>query len=73
MRILIVEDEPAYVDALTVAFEREGYDVASAMDGRTAVTAFLDESPDIVLLDLMLPGLSGLDVLRRIRGLQHVR
>lgn len=68
MRILIVEDEPAYVDALTVALEREGYDVAAATDGRTAVTSFLDDPPDIVLLDLMLPGLSGLDVLRRIRS-----
>lgn len=67
MRVLIVEDEPAYVDALTVALEREGYDVAAAMDGREAVTSFLHEAPDIVLLDLMLPGLSGLDVLRRIR------
>jgi len=67
MRVLIVEDEPAYVDALTVALEREGYDVAAAIDGREAVTSFLSETPDIVLLDLMLPGLSGLDVLRRVR------
>ena len=68
MRVLIVEDEPAYVDALTVALEREGYEVEAAMDGRDAVTAFLRHLPDIVLLDLMLPGLSGLDVLRRFRA-----
>jgi len=68
MRILIVEDEPAYVDALMVALKREGYDVEAAMDGRDAVAAFLQNLPDIVLLDLMLPGLSGLDVLRRFRA-----
>jgi len=72
MRVLIVEDEPAYVDALTVALEREGYEVAAAMDGRDAVASFLGETPDIVLLDLMLPGLSGLDVLRRIRTESNV-
>ena len=67
MHVLIIEDEPAYVDALTVALEREGYDVSSATDGRTGVIAFLERPPDIVLLDLMLPELSGLDVLRRMR------
>jgi two-component system response regulator RegX3 len=67
MHVLIIEDEPGYVDALTVALEREGYDVSSATDGRTGVIAFLERPPDIVLLDLMLPELSGLDVLRRMR------
>lgn len=68
MRVLIVEDEPAYVDALTVALEREGFEAVAATDGRRAVASFLTEAPDIVLLDLMLPELSGLDVLRRIRS-----
>ena len=68
MRVLIVEDEPGYVEALTVALEREGFDTSSAYDGRAAVSLFMDESPDIVLLDLMLPQLSGLEVLRRIRA-----
>jgi len=68
VRVLIVEDEPAYVDALTVALEREGFEAVAATDGRRAVASFLTEAPDIVLLDLMLPELSGLDVLRRIRS-----
>lgn len=68
MRVLIVEDEPGYVEALTVALEKESFDTFAAYDGRTAVTMFAETSPDIVLLDLMLPGLSGLDVLRKIRA-----
>ncbi len=72
MRVLIVEDEPAYVDALTVAFEREGFEASAALDGRQAVVSFLERAPDIVLLDLMLPELSGLDVLRRIRSESEV-
>ncbi|MEN8235366.1 MAG: response regulator, partial [Actinomycetota bacterium] len=68
MRVLIVEDEPAYVDALSVSLEREGYEPVAAFDGRAAIGSFLDEAPDLVLLDLMLPELSGLDVLRRIRS-----
>ncbi len=68
MRVLIIEDEPAYVDALTVALEREGYEPVAATDGRSAVAAFLEHAPEIVLLDLMLPEMSGLDVLRRIRS-----
>jgi two-component system response regulator RegX3 len=72
VRVLIVEDEPAYVDALTVALEREGFEASAATDGRRAVAVFLERAPDIVLLDLMLPELSGLDVLRRIRSESEV-
>ena len=67
MRVLIVEDEPSYVEALRVAFAREGYDIEVAMDGRQSLDAFRANRPDVVLLDLMLPGLSGLDVLQAIR------
>jgi two-component system response regulator RegX3 len=68
MRVLIVEDEPAYVDALQVALEVEGIDAASVGDGREAIEAFHSGEFDVVLLDLMLPSLSGLDVLRAIRA-----
>ena len=67
MRVLIVEDEPSFVEALRIAFEREGYDVEATMDGRQGLDAFRSVKPDVVLLDLMLPGLPGLDVLRAIR------
>jgi two-component system response regulator RegX3 len=67
VNVLIVEDEPAYVDALKVALEVEGIDATAAMDGREAIRAFRSDSFDVVLLDLMLPSVSGLDVLRSIR------
>lgn len=67
MNVLIVEDEPAYVDALVVALEVEGIESTAAMDGREAIRAFRANSFDVVLLDLMLPSVSGLDVLRSIR------
>lgn len=66
--VLVVEDEPAFVDALEVSLGREGFRVTSAPDGREGLALFRSEEPDVVLLDLMLPGLSGLDVLRRIRA-----
>jgi len=68
LRVLIVEDEPSYVDALSVALESEGFDVLAAVDGRAGLLSFFEDPPDIVLLDLMLPEMSGLDVLRRIRS-----
>ncbi len=66
-RVLVIEDEPSYVDALEVALGSEGFAVESAMDGRAGLRAVREWMPDVVVLDLMLPGLSGLDVLRRIR------
>lgn len=66
-RVLIVEDEPSYVDALEVSLGAEGFEVVTAMDGRVGIERFREAKPDVVLLDLMLPTLPGLDVLRAIR------
>lgn len=68
LSLLLIEDEPAYVEALEVALGREGFDLATSVDGREGLARFRTERPDVVLLDLMLPGMSGLDVLRRIRA-----
>ena len=68
MNVLIVEDEPAYVDALRVALEVEGIDSTAVLDGRDAIREFRANPYDVVLLDLMLPSVSGLDVLRAIRA-----
>lgn len=67
LRLLVIEDEPAYVDALEVSLSREGFELASAENGRDGLARFRSDGPDLVLLDLMLPGMSGLDVLKRIR------
>ncbi len=68
-RILLVEDEESYRDPLAYLLEREGFTVVTAATGPDALTAFEAEGADLVLLDLMLPGLSGTEVCRRIR--QH--
>jgi two-component system response regulator RegX3 len=72
VNILLVEDEESFVDALTIGLDREGFDVAVARDGQQAVALFAKESFDIVLLDLMLPKMSGLDVCRQIRSSSEV-
>jgi two-component system, OmpR family, response regulator RegX3 len=66
-RILLVEDEPSLVETVRYALEREGFAVAVARDGRAALDQFAQAAPDLVVLDLMLPTVSGLDVCRRIR------
>jgi two-component system, OmpR family, response regulator RegX3 len=66
-RILLVEDEIALSDPLSFLLEREGYEVEVAADGPAAVTAFDQNGADLVLLDLMLPGLPGTEVCREIR------
>jgi two-component system response regulator RegX3 len=67
-RILVVDDEPAIVDAVAYALEGEGYEVDSRADGEAALTAALDEPFDLVVLDLMLPKISGTEVCRRLRA-----
>lgn len=66
-RILLVEDEIALSDPLSFLLEREGYEVEVAADGNVAVAAFDQHGADLVLLDLMLPGLPGTEVCREIR------
>ncbi len=66
-RILVVEDEESYSDPLSYLLRREGYEVAVAETGPDALTEFDKNGADLVLLDLMLPGLSGIDVCRALR------
>jgi two-component system response regulator RegX3 len=71
-RILLVEDEIALSDPLSFLLGREGYEVEVAADGPTAVSAFDQHGADLVLLDLMLPGLPGTEVCREIRSRSNV-
>jgi two-component system response regulator RegX3 len=66
--VLVVEDEESFVDALTVGLRREGFIVKVARDGAEALTLFDAVDPDVVLLDLMLPKIPGVDVCRHIRA-----
>ena len=66
-RILIVEDEPAMVAGLRDNFEYEGYDVISAADGIEGLDRALADDPDLVVLDVMMPRLSGLDVCKQLK------
>lgn len=66
-RVLVVEDEESYSDALAYMLRKEGFEVAIAADGNAALNEFDRNGADIVLLDLMLPGLPGTEVCRRIR------
>ena len=66
-RVLVVDDEPVVRDVLSRYLLREGFTVTEAADGSAALAAVEEVSPDVVLLDLMLPRLSGLDVLRALR------
>jgi two-component system response regulator RegX3 len=71
-RILLVEDEESYRDPLAYLLTREGYEVVAAATGIEALEAFDDGGADLVLLDLMLPGLSGTEVCRQIRRVSDV-
>lgn len=70
--ILVVEDEPSFVEALQIGLGREGFRVEVATDGVQAIERFPLVKPDLVLLDLMLPRLSGIDVCRQIRQISNV-
>ena len=66
-KILVVDDEPPIVDMLTYNLERANYEVIIARDGEAALTKALQEQPDLIILDLMLPRLDGLEVCRALR------
>ena len=71
--VLVVEDESALVTLLRYNLERAGYTVRTAMDGEEALLAATEQTPDLVLLDWMLPQLSGIEVCRRLRSRQETR
>ena len=70
--VLLVEDEESFVEALQIGLKREGFRVEVARDGEEAIELFERVQPDLILLDLMLPKLSGVDVCRRIRSVSNV-
>lgn len=72
VRLLLAEDEESYSDALVVGLGREGFSVTVARDGAEALRLFGEIEPDLVLLDLMLPKMSGIDVCRAIRKTSSV-
>jgi len=72
MKILIVDDELRIVEGVRKYFEQAGFDVLAAYDGPTGLSLALAETPDLVVLDLMLPGLDGLDVCRELRRASNV-
>lgn len=67
-RVLVVEDDESHVLALSIGLEREGLAVTAVRDGRDALAAFEELRPDVVLLDVMLPGLSGIEICRELRA-----
>nr|MDQ6948578.1 response regulator transcription factor [Actinomycetota bacterium] len=65
-QILVVDDEPSIVDALATTLRYEGFDVREATNGRAALSTIQESTPDLVVLDIMLPDLDGLEVTRRL-------
>lgn len=66
-KILIVEDEPNIAETVAYSLEKEGYKVSVANDGTSGLERILRDEPDLVILDLMLPGIDGLDICRQVR------
>ena len=67
-RILVVEDHPTMREAMRLVLEGEGFAIDEASDGETALAMVRDDPPDLVFLDLNIPGVSGTDVLRTLKG-----
>ena len=67
-KVLIAEDEETIVESLSFLMEKEGYDVSVATDGQTAIKMITRDIPDMVLLDVMMPGCDGFEVVRAVRA-----
>lgn len=72
-RVLVIEDEPNIAEAISFILRRDGWGVSTHADGSTAVTAVLDAVPDALILDVMLPGRSGYDILQELRSHDQTR
>ena len=70
-KVAIIEDDIAIVQMYRTKFENEGYEVATAPDGATGLELIDQFDPDVILLDLMMPNMNGLDMLQRLRGLPN--
>ena len=68
MKILIADDDPQILRALRITLSARGYDVITAPDGKAALAAAIDQHPDLVVLDLGMPGLTGIEVIEALRG-----
>lgn len=66
-RVLVVDDDPHVLKLLRLNFELEGYDVVSATNGEDALKLIASKKPDVVVCDVMMPGMNGLEVVRRVR------
>ena len=71
-RVLVIEDEESYRQALASGLALEGFEVVLAADGPEGLQRVADHAPDMVLLDMLLPGMHGIDVCRRIRAVSQV-
>lgn len=71
-KVLVVDDEPTVREVVVSYLRRDGHDVAEAADGTTALELLEAEPPDLVVLDMMLPGVNGLDILRRVRATSNI-
>jgi two-component system OmpR family response regulator len=67
INVLVVDDEPVLAELVSMALRYEGWDIATAGDGMSAISSARDNPPDVVVLDVMLPDMSGLDVLHELR------
>lgn len=72
IKVLVIEDEESFRDALEFILTKEGFQIESAASGKDGIVAFTNFKPDIILLDLMLPGMSGTDVCKEIRSVSSV-
>jgi len=68
MRLLVVDDDPSLREALALVLDLNGFDVTTAQDGREAIRTLADTPPDAVVLDVLMPGIDGLEVCRRMRA-----
>jgi len=71
-KVLLVDDDPSIIEVLKLYFEKEGYQVVTCMQGDKAFAVFNTSKPDIIILDLMLPGTDGNDICREIRKTSDV-